>query len=226
LREVRHHWLYANSGTRQSTIKKERTTKEGDFMGKIRRVSSIAGVLAVISYMVFGLLAFLRYPVNYSPMTNWLSDLGSSTLNPDGALFYNIGIILTGLLVLLFFIGLSGLRIPGNRKQYAMLLVTQGFGVLGSFSLIMSAIYPINFLEAHRFWSISLYIMLGTAFAFSVSALRYYPAWPRWLLAFGVLVAAVDILSGVCGSSYVMEWITVALFLFYICAVALKTVPN
>ncbi len=192
-----------------------------DAMGKTplgRCVSTVTGVFGVVCYLVFALVAFGKYAGPYGPTKNWLSDLGSTMLNPAGAAYYNTGIILTGLSVLLFFLGFSQLRIPGNRKQYSMLLVMQLFGVLGSFSLIMSAIYPIDALSSHRFWSISLYVMLGTAFAFSVSALRYHRTWPRWLLVIGVLVALVDILSGVFGTSCVMEWITVALFLFYVSA--------
>jgi hypothetical protein len=187
-------------------------------MIRIGYIGPVSGIFGVLSYLVLALVAFGWYPGPYSPIGNWLSDLGSPTLNPEGAAFYNAGVIVTGVFMSLFFAGLSRLRITGNRKQCSMLLVTQSCGVLGSFSLIMSALYPIESPSPHRFWSIFLYVTLGTAFAFSVSALRYHEAWPRWLLVTGVIVAVVDILSGVFGASHMMEWITVALFLFYVSA--------
>lgn len=64
--------------------------------------------------------------------------------------------------------------------------------------------------------------MLGAAFAFSIPALSYHASCPRWLLGAGVLVVAVDIVSIVFGRQ-VMEWITVALILFYVGAVAAGT---
>jgi hypothetical membrane protein len=190
-------------------------------MKHARLFASITGFLVTGFYLVFTILAFLRYPTNYSPAANWLSDLGSRVLNPTGAVFYNTGILLTGLLVFLFFVGLSGVRIAGNRTQQTMLYLTQGFGVLGAVSIVMSGLYPIDLGRAHGFWSIALYVMLGTAFAFSVAALRYHQSWPRWLLALGVVVAMVDILSGVYGSSCLFEWVTVALLLLYVSSVAL-----
>jgi hypothetical protein len=61
-----------------------------------------------------------------------------------------------------------------------------------------------------------LYILLGTAFAFSVAALRYHPACPRWLLIVGASTAVVDILSGILHTVTVLEWVTVALLLCYL----------
>jgi hypothetical membrane protein len=70
-------------------------------------LSFVTGMFAVVCYLAFALLAFSRYPLPYSPLSNWLSDLGNANLNPSGAPFYNIGIVATGGLLLLFFLGLS-----------------------------------------------------------------------------------------------------------------------
>ena len=178
-------------------------------------LSFVTSLFAVLCYLTFTLLAFAQYPLPYSPMSNWLSDLGNADLNPHGAFFYNIGIVVTGVLLLLFFLGLSQWKMENNRIQNFMLRLTQGFGILGALALVMSGLYPINFSALHSFFSISLYILLGTAFFFSVAALRYYPTCPKWLLILGALAALVDILSGVFHSVYVLEWVTVSLFLCY-----------
>ncbi len=177
--------------------------------------SFVTSLVAVLCYLTFALLAFAQYPLPYSPMRNWLSDLGNADLNPRGALFYNIGIVATGVLLLLFFLGLAQWKMRNNRIQNLMLRLTQGFGILGTLALVMSGFYPINFSALHSFFSISLYILLGTAFGFSVAAIRYYPTCPRWLLILGALTALADILSGVFHTVYVLEWVTVALFLCY-----------
>ena len=148
-------------------------------------------------------------------MRNWLSDLGNADLNPQGALFYNIGIVATGVVLLLFFLGLAQWKMRDNRIQNLMLRLTQGFGILGTLALVMSGFYPINFSSIHSFFSICLYILLGTAFGFSVAAIRYYPTCPRWLLILGALTALADILSGIFHTVYVLEWVTVLLFLCY-----------
>ena len=171
---------------------------------------------------MFTLLAFLRFPGSFSPLDNWLSDLGSSRLNPQGAIFYYLGIIAAGLVLLPFFLGLSSWKMEGSRVQNAMLSLACGLGILGGLAMIMSAIFLIDNIEPHRFWSISLFILLGTAFVFSAAALRYDRRFPRWALVLGIVSGLVDILSGLFHDIYLLEWITVALFLGYIFILGVK----
>jgi len=188
-----------------------------------QNLSFISGILVVLVYLVFTLIAFLRYPVSYSPIRNWLSDLGNVDLNPHGATFYNAGIISAALLLMLFFLGLSRWMIENKKVQIIMLRLTQVFGIAGCICMMMSAIYPMNFLEVHSFWSAALYIMLSTGFAFSVAALRYHHNVPRWLLFLGVSTALMVNLTSFQTSVYVLEWITVLLFLSYVSLVGIET---
>jgi D-arabinose 1-dehydrogenase-like Zn-dependent alcohol dehydrogenase len=57
---------------------------------------------------------------------------------------------------------------------------------------------------------------LGTAFAFSVAALRYHPACPRWLLLVGASTALAALLYGIFHTVTALEWVTTALFLCYV----------
>jgi len=97
-----------------------------------------------------------------------------------------------------------------------MLLVTQRFGILGALALAISGLYPMHFLALHSFFSTCLYILLGTAFAFSVAALRYYPTCSIWLLIVGASTALVAMLYGFFHMVTVLEWVTTALFLCYL----------
>jgi hypothetical membrane protein len=149
----------------------------------------------------------------YSPLKNWLSDLGNPDLNPSGALLYNIGIVATAVVLPLFFLGLSRWKMENNRTQRLMVSIMQGFGILGAFAMLMSGLYPINSPALHGFFSICLYILLGTAFAFSVAALQYHSNCPRWLLIVFAFTSVVDMLSGAFHTVTVLEWVTVALLL-------------
>lgn len=179
-------------------------------------LSFVTGLFAIVCYLAFALLAFAHYPLPYSPLNNWLSDLGNPNLNPSGALFYNIGIVATASILPLFFLGLSRWKMANNRAQRLMLFLTQGFGILGAFAMLLSGLYPISFPALHGFFSMCLYILLGTAFAFSVAALRYHAALPRWLLIVGASTALVDMLYGILHTVYVLEWVTTALLLCYL----------
>lgn len=185
-------------------------------MGRIQRFHAAYIFLAVPGYILCTLAAYAQFPARFSPAQNWLSDLGNTSQNPTGAIFYNLGVLLIGLLVLLFFLSISGWKIKNRGVQNWMVNLTQIFGVLGSIALILSAVFPINHPQEHQILSIALYILLGTGFAFSVSALRYQPICPKWVMAVGLITALVDILSGIFHEVTILEWITVALFLTYL----------
>ena len=192
-------------------------------MKRTRNLSFVASVLLVVCYLAFAVLAYSRYPMPYSPLSNWLSDQGNTDANPHGAVFYNAGIISTGLLLMLFFLGLSRWRMENKRVQIVMVRLTQAFGVLGCICMLMTAVYPINNLETHSFWSTSLYVMLSSAFVFLAAALRYHPQVPRWLLVLGISTAVVVLLTSFLKTVYVLEWITVFLFLCYVSLVGAET---
>ena len=64
-------------------------------------------ILSVLTYLTFSMLAYLQYPLPFSPANNWLSDLGNQDSNPRGASLYNAGVILTALFISAWFAGPS-----------------------------------------------------------------------------------------------------------------------
>jgi hypothetical membrane protein len=192
-------------------------------MKKVQSISFYSAIMLVFGYLIFSLLAYSQYPFAFSPMTNWLSDLGNIEHNPNGAIFYNIGILLTAVMLLLFFLGLSSWKITDNRVQVVMLRLTQVFGMLGAFCMMMSAIFPINNYSIHAFWSTSLYILLSTGFIFLAAALRYHKEVPSWMLVLGISTAPLVILTKFFPTLYILEWIIVSISLVYVCLVGIET---
>ncbi len=190
---------------------------------KNQNISFYTGILTIPCYIAFTVLAYSRYPLSYSPTTNWLSDLGNPNNNPQGAIIYNMGIVATAILLMLFFLGLSVWKIEDRRLQIIMLRLTQAFGILGVICMMMSAIFPINLFKIHSFWSSALYILLSTAFIFSVAMLRYHQWVTKWLLLLGVLTAVLVLFTSFFQTVYVLEWITVFLFLSYVALLGTET---
>ena len=60
-------------------------------------VSYCSAILCAVTYVNFTLLAYAFYPFPLSPFKNWLSDLGDSIVNPEGAIFYNVGVFLSAI---------------------------------------------------------------------------------------------------------------------------------
>ncbi len=189
-------------------------------MKPFRLSLSLSSILVLLSYPICTLLAFYNYPLPFSPMKNWLSDLGNKVLSPDGAVIYNTGIVLTSFFLLLFFLGFSVVKSGENRTRNLMIILTQSCGVLGCVSMALSAFYSIDTPGPHSLFSAIMRISIGTAFAFSAAALRYNPKVPGWLLILGVLTALNDMLVSILFSTtYYFEWITIFLFLAYVASI-------
>jgi hypothetical protein len=182
-----------------------------------------SAALACTVYVVSTALSYARYPLPYSPRTHWLSDLGNRTVNPSGAVYYNVGVLAVGALLLLWFVGLWGWRDGTSRPQLVFLLIAQVAGSLGALAVAMSALFPIDMLQAHAFWSHAHYMMLAMGFGFSVAALARNPRFPRPLLYVGTLASFSPLATWVAGDVYVLEWVSVGLFLLYVMAVGIAS---
>jgi hypothetical membrane protein len=188
-----------------------------------RSVAPVSGLLAAVEYPVLVVAAFVHYPYVYSPTKNWLSDLGNPVLNPRGAICYDVGAVVTGLLLMPFFLGFSRWRIASNDLQRVLVRLTQIFGLLGAVGVVLSGLFTETLFALHCVISAFLFIFLGAALIFSLAALRYAPTCPRWLLAIGTMAAVLDVCYGTFQNVHLLEWITTALFLSYVCLLGLAT---
>jgi len=181
-----------------------------------------SAVLSGLSYVVFASVAFSKNPQPISPLNNWLSDLGNQVTNPNGAIFYNIGVISCAVFLAIWFTaGLSQWRMKDHIIQQRLLSVTQVLGALTAIALMMSALYPINHLKEHAFWSDINFILFGISFAFSVAALRHHSYIPRALLYFGGVGAILPSLFLILNSMYWLEWAAISVFIIYILSIGI-----
>ena len=115
-------------------------------------IGIISGILVIASYYTFTFLSFAFYPAPFSPLDNWLSDLGNSKFNPNGAIFFNLGCILTGIALFPFY--LSMYKLYREEIWHKILVISiQIIGCCSAYALIMIGVYPIEFVELHMIWS-------------------------------------------------------------------------
>ena len=185
-------------------------------------ISFTTAVLSALTYGIFAAVAFSKNPQPLSPLRNWLSDLGNQITNPQGAIFYNIGVVSCALFLALWFTaGLHQWKLKDHTIQQRLLLVAQVGGILTAFALMMSALFPINHLKEHAFWSDLNFILFGLSFAFTVAALRYHPKMPRILLFIGGLAAILPTMVLFINNAYWLEWVAVGLFIIYILSIGI-----
>jgi hypothetical protein len=191
---------------------------------KGQSVSLIAGVAAVAAYLIFTSVAILKYPSEYSPVTNWLSDLGNPQINLSGAVFYNLGCIITGLILLLFFFGLKEWN-TGDKKTKIILTIAQISGLLSAIFLIITAVFPLGSHTPIHVVSGKMHIIFtGFFLTFSATALLKHPAAMKWFAYFGFASAFVNFVYGAfVYFVFAAEWLAIGMFIIYILMISLNS---
>jgi hypothetical membrane protein len=186
-------------------------------------LSSWSGALVLVLYLGLGIVSYLFYPTSFGPGGNWLSDLGNNNLNPDGAMYYRLAGILSGLVLMLFSVGLKDWYEGQRSKPRIFMSIAQSFGVLSSLGFIMSGYFSEDNLVPHLFWShVSSYMRVGTVIFVGI-ALLYYRSVPKLLSVFCFVLAAFVISCGAFRSPPWVEWLAVAMLLIFLASVSYMT---
>jgi hypothetical protein len=188
-------------------------------------VASIAGITAAAVYLIFAFIAFLKYPSPYSPLTNWLSDLGNPLANPSGAVFYRLGCALAGAALIIFYVKL-GIWNAGARRTRVLLTIAQCAGVFSAVSLIVTALFPLGTSTAvHSLWSMMLYVSLGFFLTFSATAFMKNPFFKKGFGYYAFVTAGVNFVFGaILHEVFWAEWTSVGMFMAYVLMMAYNSV--
>ena len=185
------------------------------------QVGSVCGVLGVLVYVTLACIAYLHYPDAYSPLTNALSQLGSPPLNPAGAIFYNLGGILLGLLLLPFYLDMSRWN-TSSRSQKILIAGAQAAGIISSLALISSCVFPAGTHTPIHVASAGTAMLSSVFFwIFSGFGMLKNPAGVKWISYFGyVPLVGISIIVFVLKQRFLVEWVAVSLFLVYVLLLA------
>jgi hypothetical protein len=185
-------------------------------------LATAAGILGILVYLCLTLASYAYYPAALNPQDNWLSDLGNGSLNPSGALLYRLGCVLTGVLLGLFFVGLRTMTRSQSARPRIFFMVSQGFGLIAAFALIMTGIFSEGEHASHSLWSAVLYISFGTAAFFCGWAFLYYPRFSRSLSYLAFAITVIDWVMSAFNTTHFIEWIMVSLMLLFVGAVSYR----
>ncbi len=191
---------------------------------------TILGIAVVGFYVAFTTLAIARYPQKVSPLDTYLSMLGNADISPQGAIFYNLAVILTGLAEVPFFIAIYVFYSKYTLKW--LLLVGLLAGLLNGLAIFMSGINPLALtgdINAHVTWSYIIFFSLIPVLAAFGLAFWRVNGISRYVGIYGFAVCAIDIfflvtlLSGNIGAGLgsIMEWFSVFSYLFWIALISL-----
>lgn len=170
------------------------------------------GILAVFIFLTSLLISYLLFPGHYSPLQNWVSDLGNVRFSPQGAIFFNFGCIITGLVFIPFLVALSWWE-PNSRKK--TLKIAQILGLMAAVFLIMVGVFPEVCKPWHWIWSALFFTTLLFFLVTILTALWNNPIFPKALAYYGILVLLVDLslitiyILSIGISKPLFEWISV-----------------
>jgi hypothetical membrane protein len=178
-------------------------------------ISCTGGILVIVFYCAFTFTSWALYPTPYNPVNNWLSDLGNSSYNPTGAIFYNVGCVLTGIALFPFFLGLYKWYTDETWRKIS-LIIAQTVGSLAAFSLMMIGVFSEDYGAIHHLWS-EIFFLLNLIVLILVGvSLFTHPNYFKPIAYYGFVVAAINLLFVVAYNAPLLEWFTVFTALGYV----------
>ncbi|NWF97077.1 MAG: hypothetical protein HXY34_13125 [Candidatus Thorarchaeota archaeon] len=180
---------------------------------------SFSGILLIASYCSFTLVSWLAYPYPFSPLTNYLSRLGNFEYSPLGAYAYNIGCVVTGVLLLFFFADLQSLSLR-TRAQRVLLAAGQLIGLCSAVALMMIGVFSEDqgaphMLASSVFFELNFAVLLivGLSCAAERGLLRYAGLY-------SIFVALSSVVLALSVGGPVIEWYTVFASLLFVAQVS------
>ena len=146
----------------------------------------ISAILGNIFYYAFLIPAALLYP-GYSPFLHTVSALGHTTENPNGWVLLTICLILIGIALIPFFIGVKKWHESYPKAKNYMIAI-QILGLLDCFSMIMIGISPVDTVTIqHNFWSVMNFICIYINLLLFIIGLRNHPSYWKRLSIIGAI---------------------------------------
>jgi hypothetical membrane protein len=188
-------------------------------------LAAIAGALVIILFCIFTLASAARYAGPFSPMDNWLSDLGTPLKNPSGDVYFNVGCIATGVAMLLLVAGIGVWR-PGSPGKGVLLTLGQVCGIVAAFALMMVGVFHED-TAYHGIMALAFFLFMWLFLILANMSLWKHPSYVRAFGYYAVLVAVIDVVFIYTFIAYehapVWEWIAVFSALLWVAMLAYNT---
>ncbi|OPY26038.1 MAG: hypothetical protein A4E28_02752 [Methanocella sp. PtaU1.Bin125] len=181
-------------------------------------VSSVIALIATVFFCGFLLMSIVSYPPGFSPLKNWMSDLGNPGLNPAGYAYFNWADGVTGLLLIGFYLGLSRWLHLGIVNK-TLLAAAMACGIFSGIALAGVGYFNESFDPEHFIVSVLFFLSSTLAILLATLALRGNPGFSRATAWAGYLTAAVGVVFAIqrptIESITILEWISVFLMLLW-----------
>ena len=157
-------------------------------------------ILVVTSILLFG--------PDFSFISDHMSTLGAQGANPQGFVYFDVACIITGILLVPFFLGLRRWRTEDRILNFSIYII-MGIGFIACFGIVMQAIYRADFWPAHFYysaihWVADVFLLLIAPIAL-LRAKKFY----RPIIVVGLIATVFNVYYiATWGKDAWIEWIT------------------
>ena len=159
-------------------------------MARVRRVTAVCGIIS----QLVGLTALLVAAISSSHWFSWTEDhISAFGVEGSAKVLFNSGLILAGMLSIIFAIGLGRCLLSGWMGQLAI-----GLLVLGSLAVFAMGVFPRTWDFAHGASTVAFYVCIILALLLAGVAVitASQMAWGLLSITAAVLVAALLLIPG------------------------------
>jgi len=152
---------------------------------------NLFGLIALLTFTVFTFISVALYPIPYSLLYDWQSNLGNITLNPSGALLFNWGCIITGLILIPFIITFYRWNKASQWRKILLILVII-LGVFAAISLIGVGLFPETHIKLHVLAATSVFESMFFIIILLTITFYKHPKFMHLVAYWGILAVLID----------------------------------
>ncbi len=171
-------------------------------------LTSLSGALVILVYCTFTFTSWALYPETFGPVTHYLSRLGNFNYSSFGAYFYNLGCILTGIVLVPFYIGMFVWYIEG-RLGRALMIGGQIIGIASAVALVMIGVFSEDQGSPHMTASSTFFLLNFFVFILVNLALLLHPRFIKPIALYGLAVNFSSLGLQFAIGGPIVEWFTV-----------------
>ena len=184
---------------------------------------SLVGFVCIAVYCIFTFISFTLFPSAFTPVNNNLSELGDFYDNPNGAIFFNLGMILSGFLIIIFYIGLYKwfMNIQKSKLHVTALIA----GTVNALAVIMAGIFSETkeTFPQHVFWSNLIFLSFFPILILTNTSIITFTDFNNIVAFYGFAVSLIDLTflvlltsTGVEANFPLIEWVSVFSYISWI----------
>ena len=152
----------------------------------------LLGLAAFLVFTIFTFTSLALYPHPYSLLFDWQSNLGNINLNPSGAMFFNWGCIITGIILAPFILNLYRWR-PTETWKKILLITAILVGVYACISLIGVGLFPETHIKLHVLAASGVFESLFLIAVLITVSLYKHPKFIGKVALIGTCAAIIDL---------------------------------